>query len=172
MSEWQIFEHAPDAMVACGSDGRIVEVNSQSIEMFGYKREELIGETIEKLIPARFRTSHQDYRKGFLESPNSRAMRTGRDILALRKDGNEVPVEVSLSTVELNGVKLALASIRDRGERILAAQQLREQSDFDRRLAELSATFINLPPDRVDGEITNGLMSLADALGGDRASLA
>ena len=166
-----MFEHAPDAMVACGPDGRIVDVNSHCLQMFGYEREELIGETIEKLIPARFRNSHQDYREGFSEAPNSRPMRTGRDILGLRKEGIEIPVEVSLSTVELNGVKLALASIRDRSERTRSTQQLQDQAEFERNIAALSATFINLSPDRVDEEITNGLKTLAETLGGDRSSI-
>ena len=170
-SGWQLFESAPDAMVACDSDGRIVDLNSQCLRTFGYERGELIGETIEKLIPARFRTSHHNQREGFLTAPSSRAMRTGRDIWGLKKDGSEVPVEVSLSTVESNGSTLALASIRDRSERLLTAQQLQNQAEFERTISGVSATLINLPPDRVDGEIANGLKTLTEALGGDRASI-
>jgi len=158
-------------MVACDSNGRIIQLNSRCLRIFGYEREELIGETIEKLIPARFRTSHQDYRDGFLTAPNFRAMRTGRDIWGLRKDGSEVPVEVSLSTVESNGLRLALASIRDRSERLLTAQEIQHQAEFERTISGVSAALINLPPDRVDGEISNGLKTLTEALGGDRASI-
>ena len=158
-------------MVACDSDGRILELNSRCLQIFGYERDELIGERIEALIPARFRNSHQDYRAGFLTAPNSRAMQTGRDIWGLKKDGSEVPVEVSLSTVESDGRTLALASIRDRSERLLTAQQLQNQAEFERIIAGVSATLINLPPDRVDAEITNGLRTLTGVLGGDRASI-
>ena len=158
-------------MVACDSDGRIIELNSRCLQIFGYERDELIGKTIEKLIPARFRSSHQDQREGFLTAPSSRAMRTGRDIWGLRKDGSEVPVEVSLSTVEPNGLKLALASIRDRSERLLTVQEIQNQAEFERTISGVSATLINLPPDRVDGEISNGLKTLTEALGGDRASI-
>ena len=158
-------------MVACDSDGRILELNSRCLQIFGYERGELIGERIEALVPARFRNSHQDYRAGFLTAPNSRAMQTGRDIWGLKKDGSEVPVEVSLSTVESDGRTLALASIRDRSERLLTAQQLQNQAEFERIIAGVSATLINLPPDRVDAEITNGLRTLTGVLGGDRASI-
>jgi formate hydrogenlyase transcriptional activator len=168
---WQLFENAPDAMVACGPDGRIVNANSQCFALFGYERDELIGATIEELIPSRFRASHQDYREGFSAAPSSRAMRTGRDIVGLKKDGSEIPVEVSLSTLKSNGVKLALASIRDRSERTLSAQQLQEQAEFERIVAGVSATLINLPPERVDAEIRNGLKILTEALEGDRASI-
>ena len=158
-------------MVACDSDGCIVDLNSRCLRIFGYERDELIGETIERLIPARFRTSHQDQREGFLTAPSSRAMQTGRDIWGLKKDGSEVPVEVSLSTVESSGRILALASIRDRSERLLTVQQIQNQAEFERIISGVSATLINLPPDRVDGEIANGLKTLTEALGGDRASI-
>jgi formate hydrogenlyase transcriptional activator len=171
VNRWELFEHAPDAMLACDTKGRIVDINARCLQLFGYAGEELIGAKVEALIPQRFGASHEGLREGYLSVPRPRPMDAVRDLFGLRKDGSEVPVEVDLGVVECDGCKLVLAVIRDRGERILAAQQLREQSDIDRRLAELSAKFINLPPDRVDGEITNGLMSLADALGGDRASL-
>ena len=73
-----LFENAPDALLACDSEGKIVDLNSQLLEMFGYSAEELIGEKVEKLIPSRFRDSHVNYRDLYLTAPAPRAMDTAR----------------------------------------------------------------------------------------------
>jgi formate hydrogenlyase transcriptional activator len=166
-----VFENAPDAMVVCDSEGHIVDLNSRCLEMFGYEREQLIGEKVEKLIPSRFRESHQDHRDHYLAAPKPRPMDTAREIWGLRKDGSELAVEVNLSAVECDERRLIFGVIRGRSERNLAAQQLQNQAEFESAMSALSATFINLPPDRVDGEITHGLKSLGAALGGDRSSV-
>ncbi len=158
-------------MVACDSEGRIVDLNVRLLEMFGYQREELIGEKVERLMPSRFRDSHADHRDRYLLVPNSHPMESPRDIWGLRKDGSELAVEVNLNTVKSEQQRLFFGIIRDRSERTLAAQKLHSQAEFERTMAALSAKFINLPPDRVDGEITNGLQTLAEALGGDRSSI-
>ena len=165
----QLFEDAPDAMLACDPEGRIVDVNRQCLQMFGYQREELSGEKVEKLLPIRFRHSHESERHRYLASASSRAMKPGRDIWGLQKDGTELPVEISLSTVKTSAGTLVLSIIRDRTQRTLAAQELQSQAEFERTMAKLSAAFINLPAERVDGEITNGLQALAEVFGGDRS---
>ena len=170
-NRWQLFEHAPDAMLACDSEGRIVDVNVQCLQMFGYEREELIGAEIEKLIPNRFRTAHVDRREGFGLEPGVQPMIAARDIWGLHKDGSELAVEVGLRAVQSGERKLVIGIVRDRSERTLAAQQLLNQAEFERTISALSATFINLSPDRVDEEITNGLKTLAETLGGDRSSI-
>ena len=164
-----LFEDAPDAMLACDPEGRIVDVNRQCLQMFGYQREELSGEKVEKLLPIRFRHSHESERDRYLASASSRAMKPGRDIWGLQKDGTELPVEISLSTVKTSEGTLVLSVIRDRTQRTLAAQELQSQAEFERTMAKLSAAFINLPAERVDGEITNGLQTLAEVFGGDRS---
>jgi transcriptional regulator with GAF, ATPase, and Fis domain len=98
-------------------------------------------------------------------------MESPRDIWGLRKDGSQLAVEVNLATVESDERRLVFGVIRDRTERTLAAQQLQSQAEFERTMSALSATFINLSSERVDGEITNGLKVLAETLGGDRSSL-
>jgi PAS domain S-box-containing protein len=158
-------------MVACDPEGRIVDLNAPLLRIFGYERDELIGEKVEKLIPSRFRDSHEVHRDRYLSAPGLQPMELPRDIWGLRKDGIELAVEVSLATVESGQLRLFFGIIRDRSERTLAAQQLQSQAEFERTMAALSARFINLPPDRVDGEIANGLQTLAETLGGDRSSI-
>ena len=168
---WDLFTNAPDALLACDSEGRIVDLNGRCLQMFGYTREELIGTKVEILVPDRFRGLHEQYRDLYLAGRISRPMDASREIWGARKDGSELPIEVNMSTVESDGRKLVFSVIRDRGERLLTAQQLQVQAELERALSDLSAKFINLPPDRVDGEVTNGLQTLAEALGGDRSAI-
>ena len=166
-----LFESAPDAMMVSDRDGRILEVNSEAEKTFGYSREELIGENIEKLIPQRLRDVHRDHRHVYQAKPIYRPMSRGQSIIALRKDGSEFPVEISLSPVSTDRGVLFYAIIRDISERV-AAVQLAERLKFEQTVAGLSARFINLPTDRADSEITSGLELLVEALDTDRASLA
>src|SRR5271166_1860748 len=170
-NRWQLFENGPDAMLACDSAGHIVDVNARCLQMFGYSREELIGAKVEVLVPNQFRHSHELQRDQYLASPSPRPMNTGRDLFGLRKDGSELPIDVDLGPVECAGRSVVLSVIRDRSERLLTAQQLQNQAEFERIISGVSAALINLPPDRVDGEIANGLKTLTEALGGDRASI-
>jgi len=166
-----LFENAPDALLACDSEGQIVDLNSRLLEMFGYKPEELIGEKVEKLMPSRFRDLHVPYRDLYLAAPAPRPMDTAREIWGLRKDSSEFAVEVNLSAVKSEGRTLVVSVIRNNSSRNLAAQQLLKQAEFERAMSELSGRLINLPPELVDGEITKGLETLGDALGGDRATV-
>jgi len=166
-----LFENAPDALLACDSEGLIVDLNSRLLEMFGYNPEELIGEKVEKLMPSRFRGLHVDYRDLYLTAPAPRAMDTAREIWGLRRDGSEFAVEVNLSAVKSDGRRLVLSVIRNKSSRNLAAQQLLKQAEFERALSELSGRLINLPPELVDGEITKGLETLGDALGWARPGI-
>jgi protein-histidine pros-kinase len=112
-----LLEAAPDAMLVVDEAGRIVLVNRQVLTMFGYRRDELVGQPVEALIPPAARTVHATHRQGYVATPRVRMMGTGLDLRASRKDGSEFPVEVSLSPMGTPEGLLVCAAIRDVSER-------------------------------------------------------
>lgn len=166
-----VFENAPDALLFCDCDGTILSVNAEVERLFGYDRHELIGEKVERLIPERFRSPHEQQRASYSTSPTSRLMSETPVIFGLRRDGSEIPLAISLNRVESRN-RLALFAIIHDISVLVAAQKRQRETDFERMLAELSAKFINLEPERVDGEIRSGLQSIAESLNGDRAHIA
>src|SRR5262245_11422712 len=92
-------ESVPSGILMIDAGGAIVFVNREVERLFGYSREELLGKTIDTLIPEQLRSRHAGYRRDFLADPRVRAMGAGRDLFGLRKDGTEVPVEIGLTPV-------------------------------------------------------------------------
>ncbi len=130
-------EAVPDAIVAVERDGTIVQINSQTEELFGYTRDQLLGQKIEVLVPERYRPGHHAHREGFGQAPKIRRMGAGLDLYARRADGSEFPVEIMLSPVTLGSGALVLSAIRDISDQKKIEGDLRRANEeLDRRTAQ------------------------------------
>jgi protein-histidine pros-kinase len=129
-----LLESAPDAMVIVDQHGTVVLVNSQTVRLFGWPREELLGRPVEELVPERFRVHHAGHRTSFFTHPKTRQMGVGLDLYGLRRDGTEFPVEISLSPIQTEDGLLIASAIRDASERkrseLLLQQTNRLKSEF------------------------------------------
>jgi PAS domain S-box-containing protein len=123
-----LLEAAPDAMVIVGSDGRIALVNSQLEHLFHYPRTELLGQSVDILVPERYRAAHAGHRTGFFGHPRTRAMGAGLQLHGRRRDGTEFPVEISLSPLETEEGLFVSGAIRDASERRRFEKTLQDAS--------------------------------------------
>ena len=125
----QMIEHAPYGELLVDERGRISVVNTQIEKSFGYRREELLGQMIEMLVPPRFRADHSAYREGFAASPTPRPMGGGRDLFGLRRDGSEFPVEIGLNPLHTEDGFMVLVTIVDITTRKQAEEKLRRSQE-------------------------------------------
>lgn len=166
-----LIETAPDAMAVVGPTGRIVVINAQLEEMFGYRREELLGHEIELLVPERFRERHLGYSRDFLGAPRIRAMGAGLELYGRRSDGSEFPVEISLSPLETEEGTYVSAAIRDISER------KRREGEIQRLNLELRDKRLQLVTDAAmsclgcDHLLIELLRRIREVLAGDTANV-
>jgi PAS domain S-box-containing protein len=135
-----LYETAPDAMVAVDQRGTIVLANAQMERLFGYTRDELVGSSVDLLVPDAVRGRHPAHRHTYFTEPRVRPMGAGMELAARRRDGTEFPAEISLSAVEIPGGVLVSAAIRDVTDRLeeqAERERLRARAERDRFRAQL-----------------------------------
>lgn len=112
-----VFEASPDGIMVVDQEGVIHDLNPQVEALFGFAREELVGEAVEMLMPDAFRSAHREHRKRFMRNPQARPMGAGLELQARRRDGSAFPVEISLSPWTKEHDRRVVCSIRDVTER-------------------------------------------------------
>jgi PAS domain S-box-containing protein len=133
-----LLESAPDAVVIVDDQGQIEIINRQTERLFGYTRDELVGRSVDVLLPEPLRQRHADERAGYTRDPHTRPMGAGLELFGRRRDGSEFPVEISLSPMRTNGRLLVVSIIRDISARKQAEEHLRGvAADLARSNAEL-----------------------------------
>ena len=131
-----VIESAPIAIVMTDYHGGIVLVNHEAEKLFQYSRQEIKGQSVETLLPERFRSMHKDHRRKFLIRPESRSMGVGHDLFARRKDGSEFPVEIGLNPVGTEDGLFVLSVIADITERMRMEEERRLASEEIHRINE------------------------------------
>lgn len=125
----EIFQSMSEGIIMVYADGKIAIANPVAEQIFGYEKGELNGKVMELLLPERYRGSHVNFRRAFNSDPHPRRMGFGRDLTALRKDGTEFPVEISLSYTQVQGVLLVMAFISDISQRKKAEDDLKRSEE-------------------------------------------
>ncbi|MBI3207375.1 MAG: response regulator [Candidatus Solibacter usitatus] len=128
-----IFESSPDAMVASDENGRILKANQPAFRMFGYCEGELVGQSVDILLPEQFRNSHAIHREGFYSQPTARQMGSGMELFARKKDGVEFPVDIMLNATTIDGRTVVVSVVRD----ATARKQLeREKAELEHQFRQ------------------------------------
>jgi PAS domain S-box-containing protein len=152
----ELLESMPDGIIIVDASGHVVLATQQGAALFGYSRNELLGQPIEVLLPERFRAGHFGHRSAFTAQPRVRAMGAGLELFGLRKDGSEFPVEISLSPLNSPEGRLVVSAIRDISDRKEVERQLREKN-----VALMSA---NLAKDRFMAGMSHELRTPLNAI--------
>jgi PAS domain S-box-containing protein len=137
-----LLEAAPDANVVTNHEGRVILVNAQMERVFGYRRDELLGNPIEMLVPERYRERHSGHRSRFFSEPCTRPMGVGQELFGLHKSGREFPVEISLSPFETEEGVLVSCAIHDITERKQGELALRQAKEAAETASRAKSSFL------------------------------
>jgi len=132
----ELFQLASDAMLLADGSGRILLANGQADKLFGYTRDELLGQSVDLLLPPRLRGRHHDHRAAYNTNPHPRPMGSALSLFAIRKDGTEFPAEISLSPVPDSDGSLVIAAIYNITERYRLKEALQLSEERFRLLVE------------------------------------
>jgi PAS domain S-box-containing protein len=130
-----LLEAAPDAVVCVDGAGKIALVNAQAERLFGYRREQLVGQPVEMLVPDAVRQVHPGHRAGYMADPQPRPMGAGTELAGRRQDGSTFPAEISLSAIDTDEGMLVTAAVRDVSERLevqAERERLKTQAERER----------------------------------------
>jgi len=136
---WSLLEAAPDAMVIVADNGEIAYANDHAGHLFGFEPQDLLGRAVEDLLPESMRSTHQGHRARYRTEPTVRPMGAGLQLWARRSDGVEIPVEISLSPLQVEGETFAIAAVRDISARVAAEAELQASRDALREAEQVVA---------------------------------
>ena len=131
-----LFDVSPDAIFVTDAEGIIRGANPRAAELFGYTQTELVGQPIENLVPARFRSRHPSHRENYNAHPRARQMGAAMNLFGLRKDGVEFPVDIMLKPIETASGPVVLSFVRDVTEQRAAVEALRRNDQQLRSIVE------------------------------------
>ena len=168
-------EWLPTGVLIVNADSMILAANREIERVFGYTSTELIGQSVDVLVPDASRSAHAGLRDNYLRHPKPRIMAAAREVFGRRKDGSEVPVEVRLTPVALGETRFVLASVIDVTDRNRLQRSVRasrdERRQFEALVGDLGAEFVNLRPDDIDRTIEEALGRVVRTLDLDRSAL-
>jgi PAS domain S-box-containing protein len=163
----QLFDQVTESIIVTRQDGTVVLINPATQKVFGYLPEELYGKAIEHLMPERFRRTHVQNRQSYVGNPHARSMGIGMDLFALKKNGSEFPVEISLSPFEAEGNKYILVFVIDITQRKkIEAEVVNHQKKLESLTMELEAKVVDRTKILQEAltEIEKSKMDLSEAL--------
>ncbi len=167
-------ESSPSGVIIVGPAGTIVKANARLEWEFGYEHDELVGRHVEALVPEWLRSVHAPSRSDHFTQAETQPM-NGSELVGCRKDGSQIPVEIGLSPIDTASGVYVLASVVNINDRVRVDREHREAVarliEFEQLVGELSTSFVNLPPERVDDAIRDALQRLTLALDLDRGTL-
>ena len=167
----KLCEQAPDALLVSDAQGKILFASQQTTKLFGYQESELLGASIEILMPERFRGGHATQRTNYALAPSVRPMGVGLDLYGLRKDGSEFPVEISLSPLRASSGTVFASAVRNISEQKRMEGLLQSQLNFQTLMSRLSGTFLNVPANKLDQKLTEALCAVGEFMDFDRICL-